>query len=83
MIDGRKVCNGAVVQAPSSITASGTGDTATTIARRVGTGAKIPLRPAISMIPPPMTELPGMFTDSAAGFAANPHFSPRVGASGS
>lgn len=52
---------------PRNITANGTGETATAMVKNVAKGEKMPLNPAIIMIPPPppMKELPGVFTASA------------------
>ena len=53
---------------PRYATARGTGDTATAMETKVASGENRPLKPATSMMPPPppMTELPGVFTASAS-----------------
>jgi hypothetical protein len=53
---------------PKNTMASGTGETAIAMVAMVASGEKMPLRPAISMMPPPppMTEFPGVFTATAS-----------------
>lgn len=59
-------CNSRQNRSPKTTIASGTGETASAMVATVASGEKIPLSPAMSMMPPPppITELPGVFTAS-------------------